>query len=75
MIETHDHCLASFDVRANPTQLAQAVASYPKLDKSGGTATEADEEPEAKPAATDDKAAKRKANRAMKKEAAAKDVK
>jgi N-sulfoglucosamine sulfohydrolase len=75
MIETHDHCLASFDVRANPAQLAQAVASYPKLDKSGGTATEAGEEPEAEPAVTDDKAAKRKANRAAKKEAAAKDAK
>ena len=75
MIETHDHCLASFDVRANPSQLAQAVASYPKLDKSAGTSTEAGEEPEAKPAATDDKSAKRKANRAMKREAAAKDVK
>ena len=75
MIETHDHCLASFDVRANPAQLAQAVASYPKLDKSAGTATEAGEEPDSKPAATDDKATKRKANRAMKKEAEAKEAK
>ena len=75
MIESHDHCLASFDVRANPAQLAQAVASYPKLDKSAGIATEAGEEPDSKPAATDDKAAKRKANRAAKKEAEAKDAK
>ena len=51
------------------------MANYPVLDKSGGTATEAGEEPEAKPAATDDKAAKRKANRAAKKEATAKDAK
>lgn len=75
MIETHDHCLASFDVRTNPAQLAQAVASYPKLDKSGGTATEAGEEPEAKPAVTDDKAAKRKANHTANKKAEAKDAK
>ena len=75
MIETHDHCLASFDVRAKPAQLAQAVASYPKLDKSAGTATEAGEAPEATTPATDDKAAKRKANRAAKKEADAKDAK
>ena len=75
MIETHDHCLTAFDVRENPAQLAKAVANYPVLDKSGGTATEAGEEPDAKPPATDDKAAKRKANRAAKKEAAAKDAK
>ena len=75
MIETHDHCLAAFDVRANPSQLAQAVANYPVLDKSGGTATEAGEEPDAKAPATDDRAAKRKANHAMKKEAAAKEAK
>ena len=76
MIETHDHCLASFDVRANPAQLAKAVANYPKLDKSAGTATEAGEKPEAEPPApNDDKAAKRKANRMAKKEAAAKDAK
>lgn len=75
MIETHDHCLAAFEVRANPAQLAKAVTNYPVLDKSGGTATEAGEEPEAKPAATDDKAAKRKANRAAKKETEAKDAK
>jgi hypothetical protein len=47
------------------------VKNYPALDKSGGTATEAGEEPDSKPA-TDDKAAKRKANRAMKKAAEAK---
>ena len=72
MVETHDHCLPSFDARANPAQLAQAVSKYPKLDKSAGTATEAGEKPEPgddpdpKPPA-DDKNAKRKANRAAKK--------
>ncbi|NBR43298.1 MAG: sulfatase, partial [Verrucomicrobia bacterium] len=63
MIETHDHCLAAFDVRGNPAQLAKAVANYPSLDKSGGLATEAGEEGEAKPSGGDDKVAKRKANR------------
>lgn len=75
MIETHDHCLAAFDVRENPAQLAKAVANYPKLDKSGGTATEAGEEQDSKPPATDDNAGKRKGNRAAKKEAAAKAAK
>jgi N-sulfoglucosamine sulfohydrolase len=75
MIETHDHCLAAFDVRGNPAHLAKAVANYPKLDKSAGTATEAGEEPEAKPAVTDDKAVKRKANRTANKKAEAKDAK
>ena len=67
MIETHDHCLAAFDVRGNPAQLAKAVANYPSLDKSGGLATEAGEEGEAKPSGGDDKVAKRKANRTEKK--------
>ncbi len=74
MIETHDHCLAAFDVRESPTQLAKAVAAYPTLDKSGGTATETGEGPDSTPPAPDDKAAKRKANRAAKKEAEAKDA-
>ena len=79
MIESHDHCLAAFDVRANPAQLAQAVVNYPRLDKSAGTATEAGEKPEpgdepvTRPTATDEKAAKRKANRTTKKEAGATD--
>lgn len=51
------------------------MASYPKLDKSGGTATEAGEAPESNVPATDDKTAKRKANRKAKKEADAKDAK
>jgi N-sulfoglucosamine sulfohydrolase len=67
MIETHDHCLAAFDVRGNAAQLAKAVANYPSLDKSGGLATEAGEEGEAKPSGGDDKVAKRKANRTEKK--------
>jgi len=72
MTETHDHCLAAFDARESPAKLAEAVKNYPVLDKSGGLATEAGEEPDSKmPAspAADDKAAKRKANRAMKKAA------
>jgi hypothetical protein len=72
MIETHDHCLAAFDARESPAKLSVAVKNYPVLDKSGGLATEAGEEPDSKaPAspAADDKAAKRKANRAMKKAA------
>jgi len=69
MVETHDFCLAAFDVRDDPAQLAQAVSNYPKLDKSGGTASEAGEETDSKSPATDDKAAKRKANRAAKKDA------
>jgi N-sulfoglucosamine sulfohydrolase len=72
MVEKTDHCLAAFDVREDPAKLAEAVNNYPVLDKSGGTATEAGEEPDSKPSATDEKAAKRKANRAMKKAAEAK---
>ena len=67
MIETHDHCLAAFDVRDNPAQLAKAVANYAPLDKSAGLATEAGEEGEAKPSGGDDKVAKRKAKRTEKK--------
>ena len=67
MIETHDHCLAAFDVRDNPVQLAKAVANYAPLDKSAGLATEAGEEGEAKPSGGDDKVAKRKAKRTEKK--------
>jgi len=67
MVETYDHCLAAFDVRGNPAQLAKAVANYPSLDKSGGLATEAGEEGEAKPSGGDDKVAKRKAKRTEKK--------
>ena len=57
------------------TSLAEAVKNYPALDKSGGSATEAGEEPDSKPPAADDNAGKRKANRAEKKEAAAKAAK
>jgi hypothetical protein len=67
MVDTHDFCLAAFDVRDDPAKLAQAMAQYPKLDKSGGTASEAGEETDSKSPATDDKTAKRKANRAAKK--------
>ncbi|MEI6536674.1 MAG: sulfatase [Verrucomicrobiaceae bacterium] len=75
MVETHDHCLAAFDVRENPEKLATAVANYPKLDKSGGTATEAGEETGPQPAAPEDKAAKRKAKREAEKKATAEDAK
>ena len=46
MVETKDHCLAAFDMRDDPAKLAEAVKNYPKLDKSGGTASEAGEEAE-----------------------------
>jgi len=49
MVEKTDHCLAAFDVREDPAKLAEAVNNYPVLDKSGGTATEAGEEPDSKP--------------------------
>jgi len=35
MIETDDHCLAAFDVRDDPAELAAAMAKYPKLVKPG----------------------------------------
>ena len=57
------------------TSLAEAVKNYPALDKSGGSATEAGEELGATTTDDDDKEAKRKANRAMKKEAEAKEAK
>ena len=69
MVYTHDFCLAAFDVRDNPAKLAQAMAKYPKLDKSGGTASEAGDEVSPASPATDDKTSKRKANRAAKKNA------
>ena len=75
MVETKDHCLPAFDVRDDPAKLAEAVKNYPKLDKSGGTATDAGEKSDPteageKGAAPEgDKAAKRKANRAEKKNA------
>ena len=69
MVDTHDFCLAAFDVHSDPAKLAAAVGNYPKLDKSGGIASEAGEETESKSPATDDRAAKRKANRAAKKNA------
>ena len=69
MVDTHDFCLAAFDVRDNPAKLAQAMAKYPKLDKSGGTASEAGDEVSPASPATDDKTSKRKANRAAKKNA------
>jgi hypothetical protein len=34
MVDTNDHNIAAFDVRDNPAKLAEAVANYPKLDKS-----------------------------------------
>ena len=61
--------------------LAWKVAQDPRVAKvfvapgNAGTATEAGEEPEAKPAVTDDKAVKRKANRTANKKAEAKDAK
>ena len=75
MVETKDHCLPAFDVRDDPAKLAEAVKNYPKLDKSGGTATDAGEKSDPteageKGAAPEgDKAAKRKANRTEKKNA------
>ena len=61
MVDTHDFCLAAFDVRDNPAKLAQAVAQYPKLDKSAGAASEAGDE--ASPS-DGEKAAKRKTKHA-----------
>jgi len=46
MVETNDHCLSAFEVRDDPAKLAEAVKSYPKLDKSGGIASEAGEKPD-----------------------------
>jgi len=63
MVETHDHCLAAFDVREDPAKLAKAMSNYPKL--SGPIASD-DESADTK-SETDDKAAKRKANRSAKK--------
>ena len=62
MIDSHDFCLAAFDVRDDPAKLAVAVTNYPKLlgpiasDEEGATADPG----------TNDKTAKRKANRAAK---------
>jgi N-sulfoglucosamine sulfohydrolase len=47
MVETKDHCLAAFDVRDDPAKLAEAVKNYPKLDKSGGNASETGEKADA----------------------------
>jgi len=70
MVDTHDFCLAAFDVRDNPDQLAAAMRNYPKLDRSArGLYDESGEEMDPASPATADKAAKRKANRAAKKEA------
>ncbi len=35
MVETGDHCLAAFDVRDDPARLAQAMASYVKMEGRG----------------------------------------
>ena len=64
MVDTHDFCLAAFDVREDPAKLAKAMSNYPKL--TGPIAS--DEEPDTNFPA-DDKAAKRKANRSAKKNA------
>ena len=40
MVDTHDFCLAAFDVRNDPAKLAAAVANYPKL--TGPTASDED---------------------------------
>ena len=64
MVDTHDFCLAAFDVREDPAKLAKAMSNYPKL--TGPIAS--DDDGSIVPS-TDDRAAKRKANRAAKKEA------
>lgn len=62
MVETKDHCISAFDVRENPKKLADAIKSYPKLvkPKVPGKNTPND----------DDRKAKRKAKRGVKKSAA-----
>jgi N-sulfoglucosamine sulfohydrolase len=40
MVDTHDFCLAAFDVRNDPAGLAAAMAQYPTLDRSGRSAGE-----------------------------------
>ena len=64
MVDTHDFCLAAFDVRDDPAKLAQAMSNYPKLTGPIASDDETDTN-----APTDDKTAKRKANRAAKKNA------
>ena len=63
MVETHDHNLVAFDVREDPAKLAKAMSNYPKLT---GPIASDDESADTK-SETDDKAAKRKANRSAKK--------
>jgi N-sulfoglucosamine sulfohydrolase len=53
MLDTKDHCLASFDARNIPAQLAAAVRQYPKLEGRGNRDKKAN----------DESAAKRKARR------------
>jgi len=64
MVDTHDFCLAAFDVRENPEKLAAAVANYPELK--GPIVSDDEKDPSTAPAA-DDKTSKRKTNRAAKK--------
>jgi len=62
MVETGDHNIKAFDVRKDPTKLAQAVKNYPKMIKPG-------QSKKSKPSASD---AERKARRKAKREAAKK---
>ena len=64
MVDTHDFCLAAFDVREDPEKLAAAVANYPELK--GPIVSDDEKDPSTAPAA-DDKTSKRKTNRAAKK--------
>ena len=60
MVDTHDFCLPSFDVRDDPAKLAAAVANYPKLIGPPVSENEGDVDP----SSAVDKNAKRKAKRA-----------
>ena len=60
MVDTHDFCLPSFDVRDDPAKLATAVANYPKLIGPPVSENEGDVDP----SSAVDKNAKRKAKRA-----------
>ena len=67
MVDTHDFCLAAFDVREDPAKLAASVANYPELK--GPIVSDDEKDPSSASAPADDKTTKRKANRAAKKNA------
>jgi len=62
MVDTDDHCIAAFDVREDPAKLAAAIKAYPKLVKPKA--------PGKKTSGDDQRKAKRKAKRGVKKTAA-----